>query len=254
MGRKQAAPAEGAEPRRDSVALGRALRVRFRDRELAETSLTHRSFAFENGLTVTNERLEFLGDAVLGLVITDLAFRQFPDLSEGELAKLRAATVNMTSLAEVSRELGLGELVLLGRGEEMSGGREKASILADAMEAVLGAVYIDRGLSTTRKLIERLFWPRMQAYARGEGDRDYKTGLQEMSSQDFGSVPEYRIASRGPDHAKEFTATVYLAGERWGKGRGRSKKEAEQQAAREAFARLRSGERPERDAVGGEGG
>jgi ribonuclease-3 len=214
------------------------VRVRFRDKALAEAALTHRSFAFENGLAITNERLEFLGDAVLGLVITDLAYREFPDLSEGELAKLRAATVNMTSLADVARELDLGELVLLGKGEEMSGGRDKTSILADAMEAVLGAVYLDRGLATARRLIERLFWPRMEAYARGEGDRDYKTGLQEMASQDLGSVPEYRIVSRGPDHAKEFTATVYLGGERWGEGGGRSKKEAEQRAAREAFERL----------------
>jgi ribonuclease III len=223
---------------RDAAALGRAVRVQFRDRSLAEAALTHRSFAFENGLSVTNERLEFLGDAVLGLVITDLAYREFPDLSEGELAKLRAATVNMTSLAEVARDLELGELVLLGKGEEMSGGRDKTSILADAMEAVLGAVYLDRGLAGTRRLIERLFWPRMEAYARGEGDRDYKTGLQEMASQDMGSVPEYRIVSRGPDHAKEFTATVYLGGKRWGQGRGRSKKEAEQRAARQAFERL----------------
>src|SRR6266516_7133695 len=217
----------------DVGALERALRVRFTDQDLARASLTHRSFAFERGLEVTNERLEFLGDAVLGLVVTDRAFRQFPDLSEGELAKLRAAAVNMTSLAEVSRDLGIGELVLLGRGEELSGGRLKASILADAMEAVLGAVYLDLGLAAARRLIERLFWPRMEAYARGEGDRDYKTGLQELASQDIGSVPEYRVASKGPDHAKEFTATVYLAGQAWGRGQGRSKKEAEQQAARE---------------------
>src|SRR5206468_4419753 len=132
--------------------------------------LTHRSFAFEQGLTVTNERLEFLGDAVLGLVITDLAFRQFPDLSEGELAKLRAATVKMSTLADVSRQLGLGQLVRLGRGEEMSGGRNKPSILADCMEAVLGAVYLANGLDFARRLMHRLFWPRMVAYVRGEGD------------------------------------------------------------------------------------
>src|SRR5919201_1760129 len=224
--------------RKRADALIRALRVRFRDMTLAEAALMHRSFAFENGVKTTNERLEFLGDAVLGLVITDLAYGEFPKLSEGELAKLRAATVNMTSLAEVARELGLGDLVLLGRGEEMSGGRNKTSILADAMEAVLGAVYLDRGLTTSRRLIERLFWPRMEAYARGEGERDYKTSLQEMSSQDLGSVPEYRIAARGPDHAKQFTDTVHLGGQEWGKGRGRSKKEAEQRAAREAFQRL----------------
>jgi ribonuclease III len=239
LARGEVVPADSLA--RDALALGRAVRVRFRERSLAEAALTHRSFAFENGLSVTNERLEFLGDAVLGLVITDLAYREFPELSEGELAKLRAAIVNMGSLAEVARDLELGELVLLGKGEEMSGGRNKTSILADAMEAVLGAVYLDRGLATARKLIERLFWPRMEAYVRGEGDRDYKTGLQEMASQDLGSVPEYRIVSRGPDHAKEFTATVYLGGKRWGQGRGRSKKEAEQRAAREAFGRLRTG-------------
>ncbi|MBI4259420.1 MAG: ribonuclease III, partial [Actinobacteria bacterium] len=118
----------------------------------------------------------------------------------------------------------------------------KASILADAMEAVLGAVYLDLGLDMARELIERLFWPRMEAYVRGEGDRDYKTILQELASQDLGAVPEYRIAEAGPDHAKEFTATVHLAGKRLGRGRGRSKKEAEQQAARQAFRRLTTAE------------
>ncbi len=221
-----------------SKALDRALGVRFRDAALREAALTHRSYAFENEIEVNNERLEFLGDAVLGLVVTDMAFRTFPTLPEGELAKLRAAMVNMTALADVARDLGLGAFVLLGKGEEMSGGRDKASILADAFEATLGAVYLDRGLDTARKLIERLFRPRMIAYARGEGGRDYKTILQEMASSDLHALPEYRIAERGPDHEKEFTATVYLAGEPWGTGTGRSKKEAEQQAAHEAYRRL----------------
>ena len=230
--------AGGRIPRGPERALERTLHLRFRDRELRRLALTHRSYAFEQGLRETNERLEFLGDAVLGIVITDLAYRQFPDLSEGELAKLRAATVNMSTLAEVARELDLGALVLLGKGEEMSGGRDKASILADAMEAVLGAVYLDRGLDVASRLIERLFWPRMEAYVRGEGERDYKTGLQELASQDLRSLPEYRISERGPDHEKEFTATVYLDGKRWGRGLGRSKKEAEQQAAHEAYLKL----------------
>jgi ribonuclease-3 len=177
------------------------LSIRFRDPTLREVALTHRSYAFERGAEPTNERLEFLGDAVLGLVVTDLAYARFPDMPEGELAKLRAATVNMLTLAEVARELELGSSILLGKGEEASGGRDKTSILADAMEAVLGAVYIDRGLDAARALIERLFWPRM-------------------------------------DHAKEFTATVFIAGDRYGRGRGRSKKEAEQRAAREAYDRL----------------
>jgi ribonuclease-3 len=229
-----------------SLEVDEVLGLPFRDPRLWEMSLTHRSYAFEQGLTETNERLEFLGDAVLGLVITDLAFRQFPDLSEGELAKLRAATVKMSTLAEVSRELGLGELVRLGKGEEMSGGRDKASILADCMEAVLGAVYLDKGLDETRRLIERLFWPRMAAYIRGEGDRDYKMTLQEVAAHDFGAAPEYRVTSRGPDHAKEFTATAFLRGDEYGRGQGRSKKEAEQQAAREALARIESGSEGER--------
>jgi ribonuclease-3 len=218
--------------------LERALRVRFKDADLLRASLTHRSFAFEQGTDVTNERLEFLGDAVLGLVVTDLAYRRFPDLPEGELAKLRAATVNMMTLAEVARELSLGQELLLGKGEELSGGRDKTSILADALEAVLGAVYLDRGLGTAGDLVERLFWPRMAAYARGEGDRDYKTGLQELAAQDVGTVPHYRVQEHGPDHAKEFTATVLLDGRPYGTGKGRSKKEAEQRAARQAYVRL----------------
>ena len=226
--------AGGAGPK----ALDRALGVRFRDAGLREAALTHRSYAFEQEVEVNNERLEFLGDAVLGLVVTDMAYREFPELPEGELAKLRAAIVNMTALADVARDLDLGALLLLGKGEVMSGGRDKASILADALEAILGAVYLDRGLDVARKLIERLFRPRMVAYARGEGERDYKTILQEMASSDLRALPEYRIAERGPDHEKEFTATVYLGGQPWGSGTGRSKKEAEQQAAHEAYRRL----------------
>ena len=240
--------ADDGGSRRTSARLDEAIGVRFRDAAVREAALTHRSYAFEQGLTVTNERLEFLGDAVLGLVVTDLAYRRFPDLTEGDLAKLRAAIVNMSALADVARGLGLGQLLLLGKGEEQSGGRDKNSILADALEAVLGAVYLDQGLPAASALIERLFWPRMVAYVRGEGERDYKTILQELASQDLRALPEYRLEERGPDHRKEFTATVFLGGERYGTGRGRSKKEAEQEAAREAFERLTDpgrGERPE---------
>jgi ribonuclease-3 len=219
-------------------SLEKALGIRFRDAVLREAALIHRSFAFEQDSPITNERLEFLGDAVLGLVVTDLAYRAFPDLSEGELAKLRAAMVNMTMLAEVARQLGLGAEVLLGKGEELSGGRDKASILADTLEAVLGAVFLDQGVKSSQALIKRLFWPRMAAYVRGEGDRDYKTMLQEMAAQDIGRLPEYRVQERGPDHQKEFTATVFLAGQEYGTGTGRSKKEAEQRAARQAHTRL----------------
>jgi ribonuclease-3 len=218
--------------------LEKAIGIRFKQAALREAALTHRSFAFEQSMPTTNERLEFLGDAVLGLVVTDLVYRAFPERSEGELAKLRAAMVNMTTLAEVARELGLGETILLGKGEEQSGGRDKASILADALEAVLGAIYLDQGLKPAAALIERLFWPRIAAYVRGEGERDYKTILQELAAQDLGRMPEYRVVERGPDHEKEFTATVYVAGRELGRGTGRSKKEAEQRAAREAYDRL----------------
>jgi ribonuclease III len=219
-------------------SLDRALGVSFSDPDIRQAALTHRSFAFEHGTEVTNERLEFLGDSVLGLIVTDMAYATFPDLPEGALAKLRAAIVNMSALADVARSLGLGDIVLLGKGEELSGGRDKSSILADALEAVFGAVYLDRGLDVSRELIERLFRPRMEAYVRGEGDRDYKTILQELASQELSSMPEYRLEERGPDHAKEFTATVHVAGEALGTGTGHSKKEAEQQAAREAHARI----------------
>ncbi len=223
-----------ANPDRLDDALG----VRFGDPDLRVAALTHRSFAFENDLDVTNERLEFLGDSVLGIVVTDMAYRSYPAMPEGQLAKLRAAIVNMQALAEVARSLGIGEVVLLGRGEELSGGRDKASILADALEAVFGAVYLDRGLDTARALIERLFRPRMEAYVRGEGERDFKTILQELASQELHSLPDYHIEEEGPDHEKRFTATVIVAGERLGAGSGRTKKEAEQGAAREAHALL----------------
>ena len=229
------AHAEASSPRAPE-ALDDALGVSFADAALRRAALTHRSYAFEQGEPVTNERLEFLGDSVLGLVVTDMAYAAYPEMPEGQLAKLRAAIVNMQALADVARSLRLGDVVLLGKGEELSGGRDKASILADALEAVFGAVYLDRGLTVATELIERLFRPRMDAWVRGEGDRDHKTILQELASRQLRAIPEYRIAERGPDHEKEFTATVVVGGEVLGTGTGRSKKEAEQQAAREAFA------------------
>jgi ribonuclease-3 len=218
--------------------LEKALGVRFGNREVYIWALTHRSYAYEHGGLPTNERLEFLGDAVLGVVITDLIYRAFPDLPEGQLAKLRAATVNMNVLADVARELGVGEAVQLGRGEELSGGRDKSSILADTFEALLGAIYLDRGLTRTATLIRRLFEARvMEAAGRGAA-LDYKTSLQELAASSLGGMPSYSIEEEGPDHAKRFTATVSVAGIAYGTGRGRSKKEAEQNAAQEAFETL----------------
>jgi ribonuclease-3 len=208
---------------------------------LLERALTHRSYAYENGGLPTNERLEFLGDSVLGLVITTALFHNHPDLSEGHLAKLRASVVNMRALADVARRLGpygLGPYLMLGKGEEATGGRDKASILADTLEALLGAVYLTNGLETATGVIHRLFDPLMaEAAGRGAG-LDWKTSLQELTATLGLGVPEYRIEEAGPDHAKTFTAWVIVAGQRYGGADGRSKKEAEQRAAEAAWREL----------------
>ncbi len=227
-----------------------ALGVRFRDAGLLALALTHTSYAVEqerapDGSTATNQRLEFLGDAVLALVVADLAYRSFPDLPEGELARLRSATVNQTVLAAVARDLGIGDHVRLGRGETQSGGREKENILADAMEAILGALYLDQGMDAAFGLIRRLFWPWMHAYVRGGGARDYKGMLQELTAAQGRGVPRYVVQGSGPPHMPEFAARVLVEGEELGAGRGRTKKEAEQQAARQAHDQLQAtGARP----------
>src|SRR6185436_15898186 len=184
------------------------------DEELLTLALTHRSYAYENGGLPTNERLEFLGDAVLSVVITKALSDRNPEMPEGQLAKLRASVVNMRALAEVARRLGpfgLGPYLLLGKGEETTGGRDKASILADTLEALLGAIYLQYGLDTTSKVIHKLFDPLMaEAAMRGAG-LDWKTSLQELTAGLGLGVPEYRIDEQGPDHAKTFTAWVIVA-------------------------------------------
>jgi ribonuclease-3 len=227
--------------RRRGSALERRIRGVLRDKALWEQALTHRSYAYERGGLPTNERLEFLGDAVLGIVITDQLYKEFPDQPEGDLAKMRAALVNMTVLADVSREIGLGDAVKLGRGEEMTGGKDKSSILADTLEAVFGAVYLDRGIRTARRVILGLFLPRIRGQVEGGVVHDYKTSLQELAAAQLSTLPEYALSESGPDHAKRFQAVVSLAGISYGTGAGRSKKEAEQAAARVAVERLREG-------------
>ncbi len=208
------------------------------DPDLLERSLTHRSYAYENGGLPTNERLEFLGDSVLGLVVTDALYRTHPDLPEGQLAKLRAAVVNSRALAGIGRELALGEHLLLGRGEETTGGRDKSSIVADTVEAVIGAVYIDRGLEAATALVHRLVDPLIEEAAELGAGLDWKTSLQELCATASYGVPEYVVAESGPDHQKSFRARVRVAGELYGDGHGRSKKEAEQEAAATAYAEL----------------
>jgi ribonuclease-3 len=210
------------------------------DPNLLIQSLSHRSWCAENPGSSSNERLEFLGDSVLGLVVTDFLFRTYPDIPEGELTKVRAAVVNSASLAEVAAELQVGEFLMLGKGEGQSGGREKPSILADATEALIGAVYIDRGWSAAEGLVMRLFGTRIEAAAAGPGGQDYKTRLQELCARSFDQLPRYYLSDEGPDHAKEFQAIVHVQGRPHGHGRGRSKKQAEQAAAKQAWELLRA--------------
>lgn len=219
-------------------AVQRSLGYEFEDPLLLRQALVHRSYASEVEGEVTNERLEFLGDAVLSVVVAEELFRSW-DLSEGEMAKVRAAVVNEASLAAVARGMSLGSALLLGKGEEASGGREKPSILADAMEAVLGAVFLDGGLDAVHRLILGHWEELLAARADAPGRLDYKTRLQEVLAQ-RGQVPEYEVEGLGPDHAMTFTAAVGVGDEVIGTGSGSSKKRAEQDAARRALERLRS--------------
>ncbi len=210
------------------------------DPELLVLALTHRSFAHEAGGIPTNERLEFLGDSVLGLVVTEALYRGHPGQSEGELAKMRAATVSQRSLAAIARGLELGRYVLLGKGELTTGGRDKDSILSDTLEAVFGAVYLSHGLEVARGLVERLVRPTLEAAADLGAGLDWKTSLQELAARLGLGAPEYAVDGDGPDHARTFTARVVLAGEVRGEGAGPSKKVAEQLAATAAYRALQA--------------
>ncbi len=225
------------DPRRELLdALGVEL-----PEELLTLALTHRSYAYEHGGLPTNERLEFLGDAVLGLTVTDELFHNHPDRSEGDLAKLRASVVNTHALADVARDItgdGLGAHLLLGRGEMNTGGAQKSSILADGMESLLGAVYVHHGMDTARAVILRLFGPLMETAPTLGAGLDWKTSLQELTAARGLGSPAYHVTSTGPDHDKQFTATVVVMEVEYGAGAGRSKKEAEQKAAAMAWTAL----------------
>ncbi len=219
-------------------ALEKRLGYTFGDQELLRRAMCHRSWVAESTDSYSNERLEFLGDAVLGWVIADLVFDRYADLAEGALTDLRKSVVNANALAEVAAEIHIGDHLLLGRGEDAANGREKVSILSDAMEAVLGAVYIDGGPTAVFNLIERLFVQRLEN-AIGMLDRlDYKSALQEILAQHTRPTPDYVVRSTGPDHDKTFFAKVLVAKQLLGEGQGRSKKAAEQAAAGAAFSAL----------------
>jgi ribonuclease III len=231
------AAADGRAANAELADLLAQLQVQVGD-ELLDRALTHRSFAYENGGLPTNERLEFLGDSVLGLIVTDTLFRKHPDLPEGNLAKLRAAVVNSRALAGVARTLKLGCYIRLGKGEEGTGGRDKSSILADTLEAVIGAVYLDGGMDAADALVHRLFDPVIARSARLGAGLDWKTSLQELTAAEDLGGPEYLVEESGPDHQKSFRAVAKIGGQVYGEGEGRTKKEAEQQAAEAAWTAI----------------
>ena len=219
------------------MSLQKELGYRFNQPELLRQALTHRSVSSEDPSRSNNERLEFLGDAVLQLIITHLLYLGYAELSEGEMAKVRAAAVSKPALAEVARSLDLGRYIELAPSEDRTGGRAKDSILADAVEAVIGAVYLDGGMTVAGSLVRRLWLDRLAEIALLPGVKDYKTRLQEFLARD-GRRPVYRVEGTGPDHDRRFTAQVLVDGQAVGEGAGKSKKQAEQAAAEEAIGRL----------------
>lgn len=221
-----------------AAQLAADLAVHFDDLSLLELALTHRSWAFEQRNGANNERLELLGDAVVGLVVTDTIFHAHPEEQEGRLAKVRAAAVKAASLAAIARTIGLGRYIRLGRGEAASAGADKDSILADTLEAVIGAIYLDQGFATAFDVVERLFAQRLDSLANVTAALDFKTSLQELAAAAFGSLPRYEVTDAGPDHDKTFSAEVIVDGEVRGRGAGSSKKLAEQRAARQAYESL----------------
>ncbi len=211
----------------------------FSDPELLERALTHKSYANENKVPYHNERMEFLGDSVLNLIVSEYLMKTCPDSTEGALSRLRASVVSEPALAGVAREIGLGNHLLLGKGEEQTGGRNKDSLLADCLEALIASVYLDRGMDATEAFIMRFFDDLIKKSCTTRVSLDYKTELQELCQERLKQLPEYRVASEtGPDHRKQFEVEVWVKGEQTGRGVGRSKKEAEQKAAKEALGKL----------------
>ena len=199
---------------------------------MLELALTHRSFSYEAGGLPTNERMEFLGDSVLGLVVTDELYEKFPDLDESRLSPLRSGVVNMRALAQVAREINLGQYLRIGKGEEATNGRDKNSILADSFEALVGAIYLDRGYTKTAEIVLNLLRPVIDSAQSSGAALDGKTALQELAASQGLTSPEYEIGESGPDHDKSFTAIAILSGVRYPQGVGKSKREAEQAAAK----------------------
>ena len=232
------APPDGADGPPGDGGLAERIGHAFAAPDLLAQALAHRSWCSEHGGAASNERLEYLGDAVLGLIVAEDTFRTHPDLSDGQLSKVRASVVNARVLAEVAVGLGIPGHLRLGKGEDASGGRSKESILADTMEAVIGAVYLDGGMEGARELVLSLLGDRISVAVGEPGESDHKSRLQEDAVRRGRGVPHYEVVGSGPDHARRYLATVYVAGQRLGTGEGRSKKDAEQVAAQVACGSL----------------
>jgi ribonuclease-3 len=232
---------EKLSPQERLRALEAKLQLTFADPAIALCALTHKSFSNEHKAEShnDNERLEFLGDAVVDLAVSHRLMERFPEASEGELSKMRALIVNEEGIARVARKIDLGAVLLLGRGEELTGGRAKNSVLADAMEAVIGAVYLSGGMLQALALVDVLFKEGLEGVAEGKSGRDYKTVLQEEAQVRLKVSPRYRVISEtGPDHEKRFEVEVSIGGEAFARAEGKSKKEAEQSAAQKTLEKL----------------
>jgi ribonuclease III len=222
-------------------ALEKGIGYSFKKASFLKRALTHKSYANERKLSAEehNERLEFLGDAVLELAVSELLMKRYPDFSEGDLSKMRAAIVNEKQLASLARNFRLGDYLYLGRGEEQTSGREKSSLLADAYEAILGGIYLDRGVKKAFQVIQKHYSNLLDQTPPHAFYQDYKTELQERCQSLYRAIPRYKlVAERGPDHDKTFDVEIYIRNQIMGRGFGRSKKEAEQEAAREALEKL----------------
>jgi len=221
---------------------------KFSNAELLERALTHKSYANENRVPAHNERLEFLGDAVLSLVISEYLMKTCPDSNEGDLSRIRAAVVSEPALALAARDIGLGRYLLLGKGEEQTGGRDKDSLLANCLEALIASLYLDGGRNAAETFVLRFFEGAIKKTCTSGGTLDYKTDLQELCQERLKLLPEYRIVSEtGPDHQKQFTVELAIKGEVFGRGIGRTKKEGEQKAAKEALEKLNNSSQTSED-------
>lgn len=227
---------------KDPDDLARVTDYSFKNQELLYQAIRHPSYVYEkdNPRVSDNQRLEFLGDAVINLAISNLLMESFPEMKEGDLSKYRASLVSENGLSCIALELELGDYLLLGKGEEQTDGRKKLSILSDALEALIGAIYLDGGFTEALRVTAKLFSSLLESISHGKSVNDFKTDLQEYSQEAFQSTPQYRLEKEaGPDHNKTFYAEVYLKGDLMGKGKGKSKKEAEQNAAKEALTCLK---------------